>query len=371
MKLGLSPDEDNDVRRYRRNRTRYRIALLVCAGALAITVAWVVVTVVQGAESLLDDAFVAVISFTLGLLALPVPFLAVKTVRWNNRLRQRIYDLGDGKLVHPPDSWVPPGAGVAGHDGVDLSAEIPRLRTMAWRAAGITALWVAVTVAAIIGLGRLWQSSQRLLDTGTKVTGTVYDSSLTAGGSIDVSYPVGGVMMTAHIKLSSKRSFAQGAKVEVFYDPAEPTRVRTADDANDSPFMGMFFVPLGAALFGFPFAAVATTGWFRRHHAVRRTGWHPASVRAVKFGSSLPTIYVRYTAGGGGEITMRSVASTHGAMRLARDKPHLAWIGGEDRAMVVLFPRDDGKRPYAVPARSEGLREVTLRHRWEARRKRR
>jgi hypothetical protein len=371
MKLGLELGEDDDVRRYRRKRTRYRVACLACAGALAIAVAWVVVAVTQGVESLHDDDFVTLISITFGLLALPVPVTAVKTARWNKRLRQRLYDLGDGKIVHPPDSWVPPGPGVTSHDGVDLSVEIPQLRTVAWRAAGIAALWMAVMAGGFIGLGQLSQSSQRLLDTGTKATGTVYGSSLSNGGSIEVYYPVGSIMVTAHIELLSKRSFAQGAKVEVTYDPAEPTRVRTADDPNDSRFVGMFFMPLGAALLGFPFAAVAATGWFRRYRAVRRTGWHPASVKAVKFGGALPTIYVRYTAGGGGEITMRSVASSHGAMRLAQDKPQQAWVGGEDRAMVVLFPRDDGKRPYAVPARSDGLREVTLRHRWKARRKRR
>jgi hypothetical protein len=128
-----------------------------------------------------------------------------------------------------------------------------------------------------------------------------------------------------------------------------------------------FVIPMVSAFFGIPFSAVAAVGWFRRYQAVRHTGWHPASVLVMRRARANPLITVKYAAHGG-DVLLRAATSTHGALRQGH-RPQQAWVGGEAWAMVVLFPREEGKRLYAVPARAQAPRSVPLRTSRRARRR--
>jgi hypothetical protein len=258
------------------------------------------------------------------------------------------------------DTWVPPGPGVASDGGLDLAAQIPRLRVLAWRAAAIAMLWVAVLAGGIVGLDQLSQAAQRLLETGITVTGTVRAESTPNKGSwtIDVQYPAGGTSRTAKIVLDSNRRYTPGQPVIVNYDPGDPGHVRTPQDKNiNQALLALSIVGIVLAAVGIPVSLRAAAGWLRRYRAVVRTGWHAASVRVTRMTRTRPFIAVTYS--GGGDIALQAVSSTHVTPHAARSRPRQAWVGGQARAMVVLFPREGRKYPYTVPARAQSPRRIS------------
>ncbi|HET6502945.1 MAG TPA: DUF3592 domain-containing protein [Amycolatopsis sp.] len=255
--------------------------------------------------------------------------------------------------VSPSDTWVPPGPGEATSGRLDLTAQIPRLRVRAWRAVVIAVLWAAVLGGGITGLVEVNESAQRLLETGTRVTGTVLRESEPDKGpwTIEVSYRAGEVTRTAEISLDSHRRLTPGQPVTVTYDPSDPGRVRTPQDSNVSEPLEVTFVAAAiTALFAAPLSAAAAVGWFRRHRAVRRSGWHAASVLVTEWGRAR-LITVDYLAGGA--ITLRAVGYKRPR---ARRRARQAWIGGAAAAMVVLLPREQGERPRLVPAKARAPR---------------
>ncbi|UQS23777.1 hypothetical protein L1857_13525 [Amycolatopsis thermalba] len=188
---------------------------------------------------------------------------------------------------------------------------------------------------------------RELLEHGTRVPATVVTAPHPRRGdaTIEVTYPVGDTRRAAVIKLSTGQRFEVYQQVLVAYDPADPARVRTLDDANDDPVRSFWnLVPLLAGLAGTPVAAFAAASWARRCHPVRRTGWHPASVVVTPVG--------RVFAAEGGGIELSGGLSIRRPTRFASAGPQPAWIGGEGTWMTVLFPRDGGKSRYAVPARA-------------------
>lgn len=265
----------------------------------------------------------------LALLAVPALFAGVRAVlRRGPRAPQQV--------VFSPDPGELPA----------LAAEIPRLRVFAWRAVGIAMLWLIPIAGGTIGASGISGAARHLLDTGTRVTGTVVAESTPYKGawSIDVRYPVAGSEHTATITLGPKRGFTAGQLVTVIVDPADPGRVRTEADGNTSG--GLMALCIGSAIVGSvgvlgSWAAVAR--WHRRHAAVRRTGWRSASVSVTRMPKRRAVMTVRYP--GGESSRLCDVFSSH----VAPKAPAQAWVGGGGKAMVVLFARP-GKRPLAVPA---------------------
>ncbi|MEC3977792.1 hypothetical protein [Amycolatopsis sp. H20-H5] len=245
-----------------------------------------------------------------------------------------------------PGTWVPPGPGLPSDCGVDLDAQTPRLRTLALRAAAITGLWLIAVAFVVLSAVRTSEEAQHELSAWTPSHGMVIGYSKT-NGTVDVSYPTGKSLLTAEVPASG-HFYSMATPVEVRYDPVDPARVRTVDDIKVDEFLWPFLIPIALLLLGTGFAVKAALGWFQRYRAVRRTGWHPASVQVHRMARASPLIDVQYPKAG--EIVLRGIQSTRRALRYAEDERQRAWVGGERRAMVVLFPRDHlGKRPYAVP----------------------
>jgi hypothetical protein len=219
MKLGIELGGDDDARRYRQTRLRYLIACLVCTTALGAVIAGAILAVNGGRAALSDESLVVGVAVVFALLAASVVVTAVKTVHWSKRVRQRLEIVAAGEIAPAADTWVPPGSGEATHDGLDLAGEIPRLRGLAWRAAGIAGLWVAALVIGIVGVYQLSQAAERLLDTGTKVTGWVHAVTGRGASKVYVDYPVGNterrLVLTSH-------EYHLGQPVTVIYDPADP-----------------------------------------------------------------------------------------------------------------------------------------------------
>ncbi|MTD58901.1 DUF3592 domain-containing protein [Amycolatopsis pithecellobii] len=342
MELGAGLDRDADVRRYRRTRNHYFgifLVLLIASG----------VVLGGGISGLLGESPVEVnviggLTVIFVLLALPAVFTAVKAVQWNKRVKERL-----GATGTPSQTWVPAGPGETVDGDVDLPAQVSRLGMLALRSTGVMVVFAGLLVGGIMAGIQSSHEGEELLQTGARVTGTVVSVAEPAKSSwtITVDYPVGATWRKADIRLETKREFVPGQEVLVIYDREDPGRVRTPlDDNTGDVQLSLFVEPMLAGLAGIPFGAMAMVRWARRYRAVRQSGWHAASV-LVAPGGRISARYVR-----GGELQLDGVLSTHRAARFATGEPRKAWIGGEASTMVVLFSRENGKKPYAVPVRA-------------------
>ena len=273
----------------------------------------------------------------------------------------RVHSLGRRHLAQVErqdlETWLPPPAKLNGEGQVDLAVETARLRPLALRALGMAVLWLVVLAGAVAGFVVLEQASDRLLVTGTRVSGEVLGVHNPRRGSpsISVGYEVNGTPLVADIDRDSDRQYRVGEHVTVVYDPADPSRVRTSEEPNNEGFWFVVgVVGVFASFAGIPMSLVAAAKWRRRHRAVQSTGWRVASVTVVpdypvRKGRHMPDIHVEYR--DGSRITLRAASSSHGSVPL-KDRPNRrAWIGGTGRHMVVLFPHGRWRTPpYAVPA---------------------
>jgi hypothetical protein len=267
--------------------------------------------------------------------------------------------MGDGTASLPPRDETAPDETARDETGpdeggqVEPDAQTPRLRVFGRRALVIALLWLVAAGGVFAGLIVYEYPARELLRDGVHVTGKVlwFDEHPDA---IRVSFDVRGDLRYATIPVTSGRRYTAGGTLTVIYDRANPSRARTAlEDGMDNGGAPVFWI---AALFALTFAGVslaASIRWRRRHRAVLRTGWRPASATVrpdypVSRGRHLPDILVEYP--DGGRADLRASMSCHGSTYLWHQPRRPAWVGGSGRDMVVLFSRGRLRRPYAVPA---------------------
>ncbi|WP_410612821.1 DUF3592 domain-containing protein [Amycolatopsis sp. lyj-109] len=249
--------------------------------------------------------------------------------------------------------WLPPDEAV--DDGtVDLAAQTRKLPALGRRALVLTVLWLVVAGGVFAGLIAFERPSADLLRNGVRVTGTVLQAE-DRPRAIHVSYDVQGDLRFATIAVNSGRRYTEGGTVTVIYDPANPARVRTPlEDGMDHRGSVFFWILALCALTAAALSLVASIRWRRRHRAVLRTGWRPASITVqpdypIRTGRHLPDILVEYRDGSRAEL--RASMSSHGSTSLRHQPGRPAWVGGSGKDMVVIFPTGRRRhRPYAVPA---------------------
>lgn len=128
--------------------------------------------------------------------------------------------------------------------------------------------------------------------------------------------------------------------------------------SGDSPlWLGLV---LAAAIIAAGFFLAASLGWRKRQVAVVASGWRRAEAltRLSTDRYSTSKVSIRYD--DFSRIVLLPVPTTHVVLRRARTAPQEVWVGGADRAMVVLFPpvERDGW-PYAVPMKAREPRTTT------------
>ncbi|WP_410665593.1 DUF3592 domain-containing protein [Amycolatopsis sp. lyj-84] len=255
--------------------------------------------------------------------------------------------------------WLPPEEDLPVDNRVDLEREISRLRTLRFRAFLIALGWAAVHIGGFLGMVGVERSAAELLETGAQVPGRVaslHDPDGGRGGrSMEVNYVVGGRRYNTDVSLETDQRYVTGESVTVVYDRSEPGRMRTLEEPNENQFwVGVSVTVAIVALIAVPFSLVAAGAWRRRHRSVLATGWRTASVTVapdypIRSGRKMPSIEVEYR--DGSRITLRASTSTHGSTPLRKRPKRWAWVGGEGRDMVVLFPHGRWREPpYAVPA---------------------
>ncbi|NIH87206.1 DUF3592 domain-containing protein [Amycolatopsis granulosa] len=343
MDLG-DPGQDDDVRRFRRTRNWFLAACTLVSAVVCVFVAGAIAEVVEGGVSRDLGVFTA-IDVLVGALAVVI---GMRARYWHQRARDRRRRLAAawaaGRPAVEPVKWLPSTPA-----DPTMGPQTTHVLLVAARNAAIAVIFLVPLVIGWVAIGQLTRDSQDRLDHGTRVTGTVVGTYTPHRGlwAIYVCYPLGETSRTARIKLEHRKQFAVGDPVTVIYDPADPARVRTPEDENPTDFeTWLGGVPFPVGLIGVLIAGAASVSWLRRYAAVRRTGWHPASVVVDDVGRIFVTYPDRSTLELGGVVSIRRATRVAG-------EPRRAWIGGEAWPMVMLVERDYGKRPYLVPVRAE------------------
>jgi hypothetical protein len=149
-----------------------------------------------------------------------------------------------------------------------------RLRRSAVRSlvAGVVLLAAFVAVASVIG-----SANDELRSSGVRTAGTIYTlypDQRGNSGHADVRFVVGGRERFGAVDLGAEADgYAEGQRVTVYYDRADPSRM-TIDDVDNQPgwtVLPMFALSVGA-LAGFLGAAAFA---FRRRRAARLLAREP------------------------------------------------------------------------------------------------
>jgi len=224
--------------------------------------------------------------------------------------------------------WLP-AADPADGDHPHLNA---RLRRASRRATGFVVGWTVVLVAGFTGVALAGAAAADLLATGFHEPGVIVNVVARARGTSYIWVRHGD--RTDGIIWESDRDYHVGEQVVVIYDPADPARVRTADEQNENQVvLGFGVVPILAAVFGLPSSIGAAASWRRRILAVERTGWRRAGVSDAE-----RVLHARFRDG-----TAIELRRTSGFLALSPTdglKNREGWVGGWDRSMVVGFEKD-------------------------------
>ncbi|MET7989475.1 DUF3592 domain-containing protein [Amycolatopsis sp. NPDC005232] len=224
-------------------------------------------------------------------------------------------------------------------------------------ALGVVALWALVVAASLAGVALLVGRADRLLTGGVKVPArvVVVDNDARGGPYIVVDYLAPGV--EGGIKLDSGNRYYVGEVLTVYYDPADPSHVRTADEPNgDDAWAGGSIVVVVLELGAFSWAVVYTVVLVRRRRIARRSGWRPVKVTSLGDGT-----YVLNHAGRE-RTSARIVTLLRGRYEFFAKEPVSAWVAGEGQRLVLVAPRGNGL--YAIPLnRSSGWSPITSPHR--------
>lgn len=232
---------------------------------------------------------------------------------------------------------------VAARDTVPVGPAIedPRTRSSlrrygrrGWRwliAAGATLL------ATIVFFGGQSRDARELLRTGRHTPGLVESyGSLREGGEIRVRYLANGELREGTIYVKERDE--PGERVEVIYDPSNPSRIRTPQDANRSP------LATRAMTYGFMFGlAMLVAGMIvlsrpRRWRRLLQGPWHAyaASYIPARARRSAPGIRLSpLDAPPGQESSLRLGGTLRGRAAKLAGEP-VVWAAGDLSARVVL-----------------------------------
>jgi hypothetical protein len=289
-------------------RALWVVIVVVFSVLSGLGAAATVYSLISGDDDLLGNAI---------LLACSLPFTAVG---WYGL---RVFDRAAPAAARDFGRWLP-AADPADGDHPELDA---RLRRASRRATGFAVGWAVVLAAGFTQVALVTAAADDLLATGFHEPGVVVNVHASARGTPNIWVRHGD--RTDRIIWESDHAYYVGEQLVVIYDPADPARVRTADESNeDDAQLGFGVVPMLAALFGLPFSIGAAAGWRRRLRAVERTGWRRAGVSDEQ---------VELHAGfrDGTAVALRRSWAFLGLSPSAGWKNKQGWVGGWGKSMVV------------------------------------
>jgi hypothetical protein len=289
-------------------RALWVVIVVVFSVLSGLGAAATVYSLISGDDDLLGNAI---------LLACSLPFTAVG---WYGL---RVFDRSAPAAARDFGRWLP-AADPADGDHPELDA---RLRRASRRATGFAVGWAVVFAAGFTQVALVSAAADDLLATGFHEPGVVVGVFHNRKGVSHIRVSHGD--RTDVLVWESNRDYQVGEQVIVIYDPADPARVRTADEPNEGDAqLAVGMVPVLAALFGLPFSIGAAAGWRRRLRAVERTGWRRAGVSDERV-----ALHAGFRDG-----TAVALRRSWAFLRLSPSagwKNKQGWVGGWGKSMVV------------------------------------
>jgi hypothetical protein len=234
-------------------------------------------------------------------------------------------------------------AAVAARDAVPVGPAIEDPRTRAslkryrrrgwyWLLAGGATLLVTV-----VFLGIQSSDAKELLRTGRHTQGLVQSYGLLReGGEITVRYLANGELREGAIAV--KERYEPGERVEVIYDPSNPSRIRTPQDTNESRLARR--VTIYGFVFGLAMLAAGLVVLWRprRWRRLLQTPWQPYAAtyipgRARRSGPGVRLSPLDRAAGP--ESSLRLSATLRGRAAKLASEP-VVWAAGDLSSRVVL-----------------------------------
>jgi hypothetical protein len=256
------------------------------------------------------------------LLTCSLPFAAIS---W---YALRLLDRSTPAAARDFGRWLP-AADPADGDHPELDA---RMRRASRRATGFAVGWAVVLAAGAIDVALVGAAAEDPLATGVQESGVVVNERARAKGTSYAWVPHGD--RTDKTVWESDHGYYVGDQVVVIHDPADPTRVRTADDENEDQVQLAFgIVPMLVALFGLPFWIGRAAGWRRRIRTVERTGWRRAGVTDGPGPHEGRYLDAKFR--DGTDVTLRRSWAFLRLSPSAGWQNKQAWVGGWGKAMVV------------------------------------
>ncbi|MEC3980046.1 DUF3592 domain-containing protein [Amycolatopsis sp. H20-H5] len=210
---------------------------------------------------------------------------------------------------------------------------------------------LVLILLCLLGIGgasalsaRLDEQAGELLRIGTRVPGTVVDVHKPSKSDwyIEVRYRASGVERTADVTLDTyDGGYRTGDPVVVVYDPADPARLRTDRERNEPGFPNLV---VGGSILLFllalPFLTLAVVNWRRRRVAIRRAGWRRGVARTDRWNKREPVeIRVRFDTGDDASFVALRTTMAAVPRKLVKASKLRVWVGGDGRALVVVFVR--------------------------------
>lgn len=218
--------------------------------------------------------------------------------------------------------------------------------------------WVVASLAAIVLCGVIATLGEdrnaRLAKTGVHTDGRVvgvHHGLRYSEGRIDVSFDVNGQPVTEDIHLNSDSpEYRVGDRVEVIYEPGDPSNLMTDVEENDSPWaVFAFAMALLMSVLALPTGLVIlwrSRSWRR---LMRRHPWRQVAIAhtSIPAGRSVQHL-VHVTDGSSVEVL--GIASTFRWKPKALAGPE-HWIVGELTGAVVVAPDKAGPLFHARKSR--------------------
>ncbi|MEW2500036.1 DUF3592 domain-containing protein [Amycolatopsis sp. NPDC047767] len=220
------------------------------------------------------------------------------------------------------------------------------VRARLHRAVLAAVAWALVTAATIVGAILLLRWSDRLLVDGVRAPArvdSVMDDPPGRGNSPYFVVDYAGVRGV--IFYHGSTSHHVGEVLTVYYDPADPLHVRTADNPNgDDLWAGGLMILTIVELAPLAWAVAYPVRLAQRRHLAARSGW-----RAVKVTPFYHTLILRPA--GREPTTVKIVTALRPHYQfLTASAPTRGWVGGKNARLVLVVPR--GENHYAIPVRA-------------------
>jgi hypothetical protein len=201
-----------------------------------------------------------------------------------------------------------------------------------WLIAGAVTL-----LALVVFLGIRSSDATELRRIGRHTSGLVESYGLLSeGGEIRVRYVANGEVRDGRIDV--KERYEPGEQVDVIYDPSNASRIRTPQDANESPLATRVIIYGFVFGLGMLFAGIIVLWRPQRWRRFLQTPWqaYVATYIPARTRRSGPGVRLSSVDGAGGQESVLRLSGTLRGRAAKLAKEPVVWAAGDLRSSAVL-----------------------------------